>query len=161
MSRGHISRNRTFVNGPGDYTARGIECLFHRRVEEVDANLKKLVLEDGTSLFFDKLILATGSRAVPYRQPKKGIFELKTLANAVHINPVHFGLIVVLNLSIGFITPPVGLCLHVLCGITKLSLERVSRAVMPFLLMQLLALLLITYIPFFALVLPRFFGFVN
>lgn len=84
---------------------------------------------------------------------------LLPLAKAVGIHPVHFGLIIVLNLSIGFITPPVGLCLHVLCGITKVPLERVSKAVLPFLIMQLLALVLVTYIPFFAMALPRFFGF--
>lgn len=86
---------------------------------------------------------------------------LLPLAKAVGIHPVHFGLIIVLNLSIGFITPPVGLCLHVLCGITKVPLERVAKSVFPFLIMQLLALLLVTYIPFFAMALPRFFGFLN
>lgn len=86
---------------------------------------------------------------------------LLPLAAAVGLHPVHFGLVVVLNLSIGFITPPVGLCLHVLCGITKVPLEKVSKAVLPFLIMQLLALLLVSYIPFFALALPRILGFVK
>ncbi len=83
---------------------------------------------------------------------------LLPLATAVGIHPVHFGLVVVINLSIGFITPPVGLCLLVLCGITGVSLERMSRAVFPFLLVELAALILITYVPFLSLVLPRFFG---
>ncbi len=84
---------------------------------------------------------------------------LPPLAEQGGINPTHFGLIVVLNLSIGFITPPVGLCLHVLCGITKVSLERMSRSVLIFLFFELLALVLVTYIPWLALYLPTSLGF--
>lgn len=83
---------------------------------------------------------------------------LLPLAKAVGIHPVHFGLIIVINLTIGFITPPVGLCLHVLCGITRIPIERMSKAVLPFLVVELMALLLITYVPFLSLALPRFFG---
>jgi tripartite ATP-independent transporter DctM subunit len=80
------------------------------------------------------------------------------LALNVGVHPLHFGLIVVLNLSIGFITPPVGLCLYVISGIAKLSLERVSKAVFPFLFVEIAALALVTYVPFFALALPRWVG---
>jgi TRAP-type C4-dicarboxylate transport system permease large subunit len=83
------------------------------------------------------------------------------LAEAVGVHPLHFGLVVVLNMCIGFITPPVGLCLYVLCGITKLPLERVSRAVLPFLFVEIAALGLITYVPYLALVLPRAVGLIK
>jgi len=83
------------------------------------------------------------------------------LALVVGVHPLHFGLVVVLNMCIGFITPPVGLCLYVLCGITKLPLERVSRAVLPFLFVEIAALGLITYVPYLALILPRLVGLIK
>jgi len=83
------------------------------------------------------------------------------LAEKVGINSLHFGLVVVLNLCIGFITPPVGLCLYVLCGVANIPLERVSRAVLPFLLVEIAALGLITYVPYLALVLPRWVGLIQ
>jgi tripartite ATP-independent transporter DctM subunit len=86
---------------------------------------------------------------------------LVPLAEKVGVHPLHFGLIVVLNLCIGFITPPVGLCLYVLCGITKLPLERLSRAVVPFFIIEVAALGLITYVPYLALMLPRLVGLIK
>jgi len=86
---------------------------------------------------------------------------LLPLAETVGVHPLHFGLVVVVNMCIGFITPPVGLCLYVLCGITKLSLERISRAILPFLVVEVIALGLITYVPFLTLVLPRLVGLIK
>jgi TRAP-type C4-dicarboxylate transport system permease large subunit len=86
---------------------------------------------------------------------------LLPLAEAVGVHPLHFGLVVVVNMCIGFITPPVGLCLYVLCGITKLSLERISRAVLPFLVVEVMALGLITYVPILTLFLPRLAGLIK
>ena len=86
---------------------------------------------------------------------------LLPLAEKVGVHPLHFGLVVVVNMCIGFITPPVGLCLYVLCGITKQPLERISRAVLPFLTVEILALALITYVPYLTLVLPRLVGLIQ
>ena len=86
---------------------------------------------------------------------------LLPLADTVGIHPVHFGLVVVVNMCIGFITPPVGLCLYVLCGITKLNIERMSKAVLPFLVVEVIALGLITYVPFLTLFLPRLVGLIK
>lgn len=86
---------------------------------------------------------------------------LLPLAEKIGIHPLHFGLVVVINMCIGFITPPVGLCLYVLCGITRLPLEKISKAVIPFLLVEIAALGLITYIPFLSLVLPRIVGLIQ
>jgi TRAP-type C4-dicarboxylate transport system permease large subunit len=83
------------------------------------------------------------------------------LAEKVGIHSLHFGLVVVINMCIGFITPPVGLCLYVLCGITKLSLEKVSKAVLPFLVVEIMALGLISYVPYLSLVLPRAVGLIK
>ncbi len=71
------------------------------------------------------------------------------------IDPVFFGVLMTVNLMIGTITPPVGLSLYIAGGIAKISLEQISRAIAPFLLLEIVVLLLITYIPDLALFLPR------
>ena len=86
---------------------------------------------------------------------------LLPLAEKIGVHPLHFGLVVVVNMCIGFITPPVGLCLYVLCGITKRPLERISKAVLPFLVVEIAALGLITYVPYLTLVLPRWVGLIQ
>jgi len=75
------------------------------------------------------------------------------------IHPVTLGAIVVLNLMIGLITPPLGLCLFVVCGLTRLRLEQVARAVLPFLAIEVVVLLLTTYIEPITLWLPRLFHY--
>ena len=70
---------------------------------------------------------------------------LLPIAVQMGVDPVHFGLIMVLNLVIGCVTPPVGIVLFVSCAITGLSFEEVVRAVWPFLLVSLLVLLITTY----------------
>ena len=65
----------------------------------------------------------------------------------------------VLNLAIGMATPPVGVCLFVSCGITGLSLEEISKAVYPFVLAELVILMLVTYIEPISMVLPKLLGF--
>jgi tripartite ATP-independent transporter DctM subunit len=75
------------------------------------------------------------------------------------VDPLHFGFIVVLNLVIGLLTPPVGVCLFVVAGISEISLERLVRAVWPFLLWQIAILLLVTYVPVVCTAIPRLFGY--
>lgn len=70
------------------------------------------------------------------------------------IDPVHFGMIMILNLGIGLITPPVGPTLFVGCAVGKVSMEEVSRELWPFYGAMCLALLLVTYIPALSLWLP-------
>lgn len=76
---------------------------------------------------------------------------LLQVAIAVGINPIHFGIIVVLNLVLGLTTPPVGVCLFVTSSIGKISLAKATKGVMPFLLVNLFVLLLVTYIPWITL----------
>lgn len=73
------------------------------------------------------------------------------------IDPVFFGVLMTVNLMIGTITPPVGLSLYIAGGIAKISLEKISRAIAPFLLLEVAVLLLITYLPDIVLFLPRLF----
>ena len=80
---------------------------------------------------------------------------LLKLATGVGIEPIHFAIICVLNLIIGLTTPPVGVCLFVASSIGKISLGKISRAVLPFLAVSLIVLLLVTYIPQLSLFLPN------
>lgn len=86
---------------------------------------------------------------------------LAPIAGKLGIHPLHFGFMMVLNLAIGMITPPVGVCLFVSCGITGLSLEKVSAAVMRFAAAEFAVLVLVTYIPSISLALPRLLGFIQ
>jgi len=82
---------------------------------------------------------------------------LLKVAVGVGVDPTQFAVIAVLNLIIGLTTPPVGVCLFVASGIGKIPVERVSRAGIPFLLVSILVLLLVTYIPQISLYLPGLF----
>jgi len=75
------------------------------------------------------------------------------------MNPIHFGIMMVLNLSVGLCTPPVGSVLFVGCGIGNVSIEQVLKPLMPLFLAMIVALLLVTYFPWITLVLPRLFGY--
>lgn len=63
------------------------------------------------------------------------------------IDPIHLGTVMIVNLAIGLFTPPVGVNLHVACGIGKISIEDISKGIVPCLVAMLVVLLLITYIP--------------
>ncbi|TRX52064.1 TRAP transporter large permease [Fulvivirga sp. M361] len=74
------------------------------------------------------------------------------------MDPVHFGVVMVLNLCIGLCTPPVGSVLFVGCGVAKTSIEKVIKPLMPLFIVMILALLLVTYFPQISLWLPGKFG---
>ena len=77
------------------------------------------------------------------------------------IDPIHFGLIMTLNLMIGLLHPPLGMVLFVLARVAKLSVERTTMAILPWLVPLLLALVAITYIPELTLWLPKYMGLVE
>lgn len=77
------------------------------------------------------------------------------IATRLGIDPIHFAVIMVANVEIATLTPPIGLNLFVMSGITKLPVHEVVRGVMPFYVVRLLALMLISYIPSISLVLIR------
>jgi TRAP-type C4-dicarboxylate transport system permease large subunit len=83
------------------------------------------------------------------------------VAKAYGLDPIHFGLVVVLNLIIGLLTPPVGPSLFICGSIAHLSTEKVSRDIMPWLGCLIFTLLLATFVPELVLWLPRVFGFVG
>lgn len=77
------------------------------------------------------------------------------------MDPVHFGIMVVFNLSIGTITPPVGPVLFIGARIAKLKIEQVIRPLIPFFAVTVGVLLLVTYIPELSLWLPKLFGLIK
>ena len=80
------------------------------------------------------------------------------IATQLGIDPIHLGIIMVVNMEIGLITPPTGLNLFVASAVTGMPLTRTIRAVSPWLLMMLIFLILITYVPFISLALPEWLG---
>ena len=84
---------------------------------------------------------------------------LAPIAASYGIDPLHFGFVVVMNLVIGLITPPVGVVLFVVGGLANISMERVVRAVWPHLIWQLVVLALVTYFPELSLWVPRTLGY--
>ncbi|HVD75642.1 MAG TPA: TRAP transporter large permease subunit, partial [Xanthobacteraceae bacterium] len=71
------------------------------------------------------------------------------------IDPVHFGIVMILNLGIGLLTPPVGPTMVVGCAIGRVSMEAVSRSILVFYIPMLVVLVLVTYVPELSLWLPR------
>jgi len=80
------------------------------------------------------------------------------VANSLGIDPLQFGMILLVNLGLGLCTPPVGSCLFVGCAVGKLPMEKAVRTIWPFYLAILVALLLITFVPAISLTLPALIG---
>ncbi len=77
------------------------------------------------------------------------------------VDPVHFAVVMVINLTVGLLTPPMGLVLFATSAVSGLRVETIARAVLPFLAVEFLVILLVTYIPAISLTLPRLAGFVD
>ncbi len=84
---------------------------------------------------------------------------LHPIAVSMGVDPTHFGILVVFNLMIGLITPPMGLCLFVADSIAGVGLGRLTRQIIPLFLVELLALIIITFVPQTVIWIPRYFGF--
>jgi TRAP-type transport system large permease protein len=121
----------------------------------VSANLGRVqfLLLVNVLLLFMGMIMETGANAIllgPILMP---------LAIRLGIHPVHFALIMLVNLNIGLATPPLGVCLFVACPIAGVSMMKISKAIAPFIIMEIAALMLITFIPDLVLFVPRLLGF--
>lgn len=84
---------------------------------------------------------------------------LVPIVTSLGVDPLHFGLVMLINLSIGLITPPVGLNLFIASPLMGTTIERLSKAILPFLALELLLLLIFTYIPKVVVFLPRLMGY--
>jgi C4-dicarboxylate transporter DctM subunit len=83
---------------------------------------------------------------------------LAPIAEKLGIHPIHFGLVFVLNTTIGLITPPLGEVLFIAAPISGLKLDELNISIVGFFLIEVLALFVITYIPFLTLWIPQLFG---
>jgi C4-dicarboxylate transporter DctM subunit len=70
-------------------------------------------------------------------------------------------MVMLVNLNIGLITPPLGQCIFTVCGITNLKMEQVVRATFPFLLAELFVLVLITFFPVITNIVPQMLGYIH
>ena len=78
---------------------------------------------------------------------------------ALGMDPIHIGIFVAANVTISLFTPPVGVCLYVACGLSKLPIEAVFKPLLPFLAVLLVTLLVISYVPEITLFVPRLLGY--
>jgi len=85
---------------------------------------------------------------------------LLPVAASFSIHPIHFAMIVTINLCIGLISPPIGMTLFVTSSVAKISLMRMYRAILPFLFVEIVVLFIITFVPQISLFIPSLFGFV-
>ena len=82
---------------------------------------------------------------------------------AIHlgIDPIHFGVIVVVNVVIGLLTPPLGPILFIVSPIAKVKFEQVAKEIIPFLAVEIAVLILVSYIPSISLYIPKLLGYVQ
>jgi len=80
------------------------------------------------------------------------------IATAMGIDPLHFGIMMVVNLCIGLCTPPVGTVLFVGCGVANISISQIVKPLLPFYFIMVFVLILIIYFPGITLVLPQLLG---
>ena len=84
---------------------------------------------------------------------------LGPIFTSLGVDPVHFAIIMSVNLTVGLATPPMGLVLFVASSVSGERVETIARAILPFLAVEVAVIFLITYVPAISLALPRFFGF--
>ena len=83
------------------------------------------------------------------------------IANSIGMSPVHFGLMLILNMGIGSVTPPVGSCLFVGCGIANVKIDGVTKYIVPIFAAMVVALFLVTFIPQIPLSVPYWTGLID
>jgi len=130
-------------------------------IENIPQDLTSYLLESGvTPIMFLLIVNVILFFAGDFMEPSSVIMVLVPLllpvALTLGINPIHFGVVVVVNMELGMITPPIGLNLFVASSISGLSLKDVMIASLPWSLTILVGLILVTYIPQISLFLPEF-----
>ena len=128
--------------------------------EQVPQNLTAWMISLGLSkitflIFVNILLLAAGNFMEPSSILLITAPLLFPIAMEMGIDPIHLGVLMTVNMEIGMITPPVGLNLYVASGISRLGLTETTKACMPWILVMLAYLMLITYVPVISLWLPQ------
>jgi TRAP-type C4-dicarboxylate transport system permease large subunit len=77
----------------------------------------------------------------------------------IGVDPVHFGVIMVLNIMIGLVTPPVGLCLYVVSEVSKVPIGEIAAEMWPYVVALIAVLMVVTYVPALSLWLPHALGY--
>jgi C4-dicarboxylate transporter DctM subunit len=112
----------------------------------------------GFLIVLNLLLLAAGN----FMEPTSVVLILTPIvfpiAMQLGIDPIHLGILMVVNMQIGLVTPPVGLNLFVTAGVAEMSMAAVIRAALPWLMVLLCVLILVTYIPAISLFLPSVLG---
>jgi C4-dicarboxylate transporter DctM subunit len=112
----------------------------------------------GFLIVLNLLLLAAGN----FMEPTSVVLILTPIvfpiAMQLGIDPIHLGILMVVNMQIGLVTPPVGLNLFVTAGVAGMSMAAVIRAAVPWLMVLLCVLILVTYIPAISLFLPSVLG---
>jgi TRAP-type transport system large permease protein len=83
---------------------------------------------------------------------------LMPIVKTAGIDPVYFGVLFIINNAIGLITPPVGVVLNVVCGVSRISMEEVIKGVWPFMIAQLIVLFLMVLVPELVTIPAKWFG---
>mgnify|MGYP000259460963 FL=1 len=83
---------------------------------------------------------------------------LLPVVTALGVNPIHFGVIMVLNLAIGFVTPPLGANLFMACQIGRIKFDDITKSILPWIIVMIIVLMLVTYFPVITLGLPKLMG---
>ncbi len=81
------------------------------------------------------------------------------IMESLGVHPIHFGIVMIMNLCIGICTPPVGTCLFVGCGIAKTTVTQVIKPLLPFFAAMIVVLFIVTYFPVLTMAVPQWFGF--
>ncbi|MBL4826853.1 MAG: TRAP transporter large permease subunit [Spongiibacteraceae bacterium] len=112
----------------------------------------------GFLLVLNLLLLVAGN----FMEPTSVVLILTPIvfpiAMSMGIDPIHLGILMVVNMQIGLVTPPVGLNLFVTAGVANMTMEEVIKAALPWLMVLLFVLMLITYIPAISLSVPALMG---
>ncbi|WP_289036420.1 TRAP transporter large permease [uncultured Roseibium sp.] len=156
-----VLRNTGLISGPLLLITAGASAFSWLLASTgTPAELAGLVLEDSTNpiviiAFFNILLLIAGC----FLDSASAIIILGPLmmpiAQQIGVDPVHFGVVMLVNLSVGMLTPPVGLNLFVAMGVSKMKLGEVFLASLPTILLMLVALILLSYIPAISMLLPE------
>jgi len=130
--------------------------------QQVPQSITRFMLQIGQPwlfLFLSSLVILIGSAVLDGLPAIIILYPiLLPIAIKLGIDPMHFTLVMVAAEGIGIVLPPVGLCLIVICGISKVSLGDVTGPLLPYIAVMVLSLFVIMYVPWITLVIPRFFG---
>ena len=84
---------------------------------------------------------------------------LMPVATQLGLDPIHFGTIIVANIGVGFVLPPIGLCLLVSCSVGNVNVAEVARPILPYFIVLVIALFIITFVPWISLAIPKLIGY--